>query len=75
MGNPPTHPEYSPDLAPLDYHLFRSMQHALMDTYFSSYEKVKKWIASKGTAFYRRGIAFLPERLEKVAENRENYFD
>ncbi|EFN80828.1 hypothetical protein EAI_11855, partial [Harpegnathos saltator] len=35
------HPAYSPDLAPSDYYLFRSMQHALMDTYFSSYEEVQ----------------------------------
>lgn len=60
------HPAYSPDLAPSDYHLFRSMQHALTDTHFSSYNEVQKWvdewIASKDTAFYRRGIALLPEK-------------
>ncbi|KYN11081.1 hypothetical protein ALC57_16782 [Trachymyrmex cornetzi] len=26
-------------------------------------------------AFYRRGIALLPERWEKVVENGGNYFD
>jgi len=34
--------------------------------HFSSYEEIQKWmdewIASKDTAFYRRGIAMLPER-------------
>jgi len=60
------HPEYSTDLAPSDYHLFRSMQHALTDIHFSSYEQVQEWmdewITSKDTAFYRRGIVLLPER-------------
>jgi len=35
---------------------------------------VDEWIASKDIAFYRRGIALLPERWEKV-ENGGNYFD
>jgi len=55
------HPAYSPDLAPSDYHFFRSMQHAFTDTHFCSYEQVQKWvdewIALKDAAFYRRGIA------------------
>lgn len=36
------HPAYSPDLTPSDYHLFRSMQHALGDTHFSNYAEVQK---------------------------------
>ncbi|GFW32652.1 mariner Mos1 transposase [Trichonephila clavipes] len=40
------HPLYSPDLAPLDYHLFRSMAHGLADQHFRSYEEVKNWIDS-----------------------------
>ncbi|GFT45893.1 mariner Mos1 transposase [Trichonephila clavipes] len=31
------HPLYSPDLAPLDYHLFLSMAHGLADQHFRSY--------------------------------------
>ena len=33
------HPPYSPDIAPSDYHLFRSMAHGLAD--LRSYEEVK----------------------------------
>ncbi|GBP11540.1 Kinesin-like protein Klp61F [Eumeta japonica] len=46
------HPPYSPDIAPSDYHLFRSMAHALSEQLFTSYEDSKNWvdswIASKG---------------------------
>ena len=64
------HPPYSPDVAPSDYHLFRSMAHGLADQHFRSYEEVKNWIdswiASKDDQFFRRGIRTLPERWEKV---------
>ena len=65
------HPPYSPDVAPSDYHLFRSMAHVLADQHFRSYEEVKNWIdswiASKDQ-FFRRGIRTLPERWEKVGQ-------
>ena len=35
---------YSPDLAPSDYNLFRSMQHGFSEQQFNSYEEVKNWI-------------------------------
>ena len=58
------HPPYSPDIAPSDYHLFRSMMHGLSEQHFTSYEDIKNcindWIASKDEAFFRRGM--LPER-------------
>lgn len=73
------HPAYSPDIAPSDYHLFRSMQHALEDTHFRNHEEVRKWldewIATKDSAFYRRGINTLPERWEKVTASEGKYFD
>ncbi|KAG5318247.1 MOS1T transposase, partial [Pseudoatta argentina] len=64
------HPPYSPDIAPSDFHLFRSMAHGLADRRFHSYEEAQKWIdswiASKDMSFFRRGIHVLPERWEKV---------
>ncbi|EGI70754.1 Mariner Mos1 transposase, partial [Acromyrmex echinatior] len=64
------HPPYFPDVAPSDYHLFRSMAHDLLaDQHFQSYEEVKNWIdswiASKDDQFFR-GIRMLLERWEKV---------
>ncbi|KAG5324286.1 MOS1T transposase, partial [Pseudoatta argentina] len=40
------HPLYSPDIAPSDFHLFRSMAHGLADRRFHSYEEAQKWIDS-----------------------------
>ncbi|KAG5325741.1 MOS1T transposase, partial [Pseudoatta argentina] len=72
------HPPYSPDIAPSDFHLFRSMAHGLADRRFHSYEDAQKWIdswiASKDMSFFRRGIHVLPERWEKVVSSDGQYF-
>jgi len=74
-----SHPPYSPDVAPSDYHLFRSMPHGLADQHFRSYEEVKNWIdswiASKDDQFFRRGIRTLSERWEKVVVSDGQYFE
>lgn len=73
------HPAYSPDMAPSDYHLFRSMQHALADTHFRKPEEVKKWIdewiTSKPRSFFHDGISKLPERWRKCIASEGKYFD
>ncbi|KAG5325288.1 MOS1T transposase, partial [Pseudoatta argentina] len=72
------HPPYSPDIAPSDFHLFRSMAHGLADRRFHSYEEAQKWIdswiASKDMSFFRRGVHVLPERWEKVVSSNGQYF-
>ncbi|KAG5346656.1 ABCG1 protein, partial [Acromyrmex charruanus] len=64
------HPPYSPDIAPSNYHLFRSLAHSLCEQKFTSYEDCTKWfdswISSKDEQFFRRGIHSLPERRSKV---------
>ena len=54
------HPPYSPDIAPSDYYLFRSMAHGLVDQQFRSYKDIEEWldswIASEDEHFYRNGI-------------------
>lgn len=73
------HPPYSPDIAPTDYHLFRSMTHDLADTRFNSYEDIKNWIrswiASKDEEFFRSGIRMLPELWANVVASDGQYFD
>ena len=59
------HPPYSPDLAPSDYHLFRSLQNYLNGKTFDSNETVKnesiQFFASKNQTFYESGIMKLTE--------------
>ncbi|GBP31383.1 Mariner Mos1 transposase [Eumeta japonica] len=67
------YPPYSPDSAQSDYHLFRSMAHALSERRLTSNEDTKNgvdsWIASKDKYFFRLEIRTLPERCKKkVAE-------
>ncbi|GBP49595.1 Mariner Mos1 transposase [Eumeta japonica] len=38
------HPPYSLDIGPSDYHLFRSMAHALSEQRFTSYEDTNNWV-------------------------------
>ena len=51
---------HSPDIAPSDCYLFRSMAHGLADQQFRSYDYIEKyldsWIASEDEHFYRNGI-------------------
>ncbi|CAK9833045.1 Histone-lysine N-methyltransferase SETMAR [Anthophora retusa] len=66
------HPPYSPDLAPSDYHLFRSMQHFLSGKNFNNSEDVKsalnEYFNSKSQKFSENGIRKLTDRWEKVIE-------
>ena len=61
-----SHPPYSPDIAPTDFHLFRSMQSALSGERFSSRGDIEKWLnnwfASKNPEFFTHGVRLLPER-------------
>ena len=72
------HAAYSPDFAPSDYHLFRSLQHHLADSHFQTLEEVRKsihdFIKSKPSSFFRNWIRELPERWQKCIESEEDYF-
>jgi histone-lysine N-methyltransferase SETMAR len=73
------HPAYSPDLAPSDYHLFRSMAHFLRGRRFDSVAEVeegcRQFFASKERDWYRRGIEQLAERWVRTIEHNGLYFD
>ena len=67
------HPVYSPDLAPSDYHLFRSMAQFLRGRNFENFEAVEvgltEFFASKIIDWHRRGITNLAERWLKTIES------
>lgn len=71
------HPAYSPDLAPTDYHLFRSLSHYLANKQFNNESHLKQELDAffnhKSLDFYRNGILSLPERWRQVIHNNGGY--
>lgn len=57
---------YSPDIAPSDYHLFRSMQNTLTEIQSTSVQGIRNWLdsilAAKPAQFFWDGIHKLSER-------------
>ena len=74
-----SHPSYSPDLAPSDYHLFASMEHSLAEQRFANFEEVEKWLvecfALKEIKFFWNGIRNLPQKWAKYVESNGQYFE
>jgi hypothetical protein len=53
------HPPYSPDLAPSDYHLFRSLSNNLRGISFNNDAELQNWLddfMAKPVDFFKRGI-------------------
>lgn len=72
------HPPYSPDIAPSDYHLFRSLQNSLSGREFDSLEAIKTYLDDffdhRPRDFYQRGIFQLPDRWRRVIQKNGSYF-
>jgi histone-lysine N-methyltransferase SETMAR len=73
------HPAYSPDCAPSDYSLFRSMQHFLKGRKFESFDEVEEacqeFFDSKPKEWYFEQIRKLADRWQKVVDNDGLYFE
>ena len=71
------HPAYSPDIAPSDYHLFRSLQHFLSGKIFADRDEIKSaldsFFAEKSTSFFMDGIKSLVNRWQMVVDNDGDY--
>ena len=71
------HLPYSPDIAPLDLHLLRSLQNSLNGRNFNSLEDCKRhleqFFAQKDKKFWEDGIMKLPEKWQKVVEHKGEY--
>jgi histone-lysine N-methyltransferase SETMAR len=71
------HPPNSPDSAPTDYHLFRSLSHHSREKKFDDENDLKMDIANffgqKSQDFYGREILFLPECWRQVIDSSGAY--
>jgi hypothetical protein len=63
-----SHPPYSPDLAPSDYHLFGPLKGHHYDTDEAVQEAVQSWLRGAGTDFYRRGMFKILQRWQKCID-------
>src|SRR5271170_7319537 len=64
------HPAYSPDMAPSDFHLFRSLKSWLKSKRFNNLDEVRagiqEYFDSKPVEFYTRGFTKLPDIWEEI---------
>jgi hypothetical protein len=71
------HPPHSPDLAPPDYHLFRSLSNNLLGVSFNNDAELQNWLndffTAKPADFFKRGIENLPECWDAVVSNGGEY--
>ena len=74
-----SHPAYSPDLSPTDYHLFKHLQNFLKDKCLNNQDDAKQafndFIATGDTDFYASGINKLVTLWRKCVESNGSYFD
>jgi hypothetical protein len=65
------------DLAPSDYHLFRSLCHHLYNKHYEGFDEIKADLTAfselQSVSFYKHGIALLPARWAKLVENNGDY--
>ena len=73
------HPPYSPDRAPSDYHLFRSLKYSLNGVKLASKEAWKNYLvqffAQKSQKFYSDEIMILLEKWQKVIDQNGTYYN
>ena len=66
------HPPYSPDLAPLDYHLFPILKKQLKGRHFSSNAEViaaaETWLNGRLSGFFLSGLQRLEQGAKKCIE-------
>jgi len=73
------HPPYSPDLAPLDYHLFPALKKQMKGHHLSSNTEViaaaETWLDGQLFEFFLSGLQKLEQRAKKCIELRGEYVE
>ena len=74
-----THPPYSPDLAPSDFHLFGPLKESMKGIHFQTDKEVKaavsNWLRTQSTEFYAKGIDNLISRWNKCVAKEGDYVE
>jgi [histone H3]-lysine36 N-dimethyltransferase SETMAR len=74
-----SHPPYSPDLSPTDYHFFKHLDNFLHEKSFRNNDDVEnafvEFVNSKTKDFFFAGIQKLAERWQKCVNSEGSYFD
>jgi histone-lysine N-methyltransferase SETMAR len=74
-----THPPYSPDIAPSDYHLFPELKKHLGGMHFRTGEELKEEVFSylRGVAreFYDSSIKKIVHRMQKCIDLNGDYVE
>jgi len=72
-----SHPPYSPDLAPSDFHFIPHLKTDLKGTHFTCDDEVKQaltsWIKQRTPEFFTDGMRKLVLRWEKCNEQQGDY--
>jgi hypothetical protein len=72
-----THPPYSPDIAPSDYHLFPELKKHLGGTHFRTGEELKEevlgYLCGAAGEFYDSGIKKMVHRMQKCIHLNGDY--
>jgi hypothetical protein len=73
------HLAYSPDLAPIDYHVFGPLKEALGGKKFSTDNEIKeavhRWLRSQSEEFFSRRIQALVKRWHTCIERCGEYVE
>ncbi|UYV77323.1 hypothetical protein LAZ67_15000503 [Cordylochernes scorpioides] len=74
-----THPPYSPELAPSDFHLFPALKWHLGGKHFANDDEVQAeanhWLLRQDTACYNSGIKKLLQRYQKCLDRNGDYLE
>ena len=74
-----SHPPYSPDLAPSDFHLFPNLKKHLRGRRFSCDKDLKveteQWLSDQNEGFFSEGVDKLRQRYQLCIDKQGGYVE